>query len=311
MTITQLEYILAVNEIRHFGKASKACNVSQPTLSMQIQKLEDEIGIIIFDRSKNPIIPTDEGIAFIKQAKIVLAEFKKLNHVVDESINEFSGELKLAVIPTLSPYIVPLFANELAKSYPNLNLKVFELETEQIIEALDNDKMDVGLLVTPLHNDSLVERVLYYEPFKIYLSPNHSLYNKSEIKENEIDINDVWLLREGHCFRDQVLNLCSRQKTDGSKINFESGSIETLRKMALTTNGITILPLMAVQDLPTSQKKHVRDFSGKTPVREVSLVHARLFHKEKLINAVEQCIVKCLPPTILTHRKGAKVIEID
>jgi LysR family hydrogen peroxide-inducible transcriptional activator len=221
MTITQLEYILAVEQYRHFGKAAKSCSVTQPTLSMQLQKAEEELGIVLFDRSKNPILTTDEGLLIIDQARVVIREYKKIFSIIDTFKDEVRGDLRLGVIPTLAPYVIPLFAGAFVKHYPLVNLTIEEFKTEEIIELLSRDELDAGLLVTPLEGENFIERVLFHEPFSVFASKNHHLLNKSKIKGNDLDTGDVWLLNEGHCFRQQVLNLCKITKDVGSHDNLK------------------------------------------------------------------------------------------
>ena len=212
MTLTQLEYVLAVSKHQHFGRAAESCFVTQPTLSMQLQKLEDELQIIIFDRSKSPITATDEGKLIIEQAQRIIHEQKRMFALIDETKAELTGELKIAVIPTLAPYIIPMFIQSLVKSYPKLSIQIQEAKTEDIIEMLKKDEVDAGLLATPLHEKGIEERVLYYEPFYLFVSNKHPFYKKTKIKEEELDINEIWLLNKGNCFRDQVLNICGQVK---------------------------------------------------------------------------------------------------
>jgi LysR family hydrogen peroxide-inducible transcriptional activator len=314
MTITQLEYILAVDKFRHFGKAAKACAITQPTLSMQLQKAEDEMGVVIFDRSKNPIMITSDGEQIIEQARRVIREYKKIFSIIDANKEDVRGEFRLGVIPTLAPYVIPLFAGEFVKKYPHVNLTIEEFKTEDIIELLNKDEVDAGLLVTPLQGESFIERVLFHEPFYVFASHDHPILKKSKIKDKDLDVSDVWLLNEGHCFRQQVLNLCKISK-DGSihdNLKFESGNLETLKNMVLSSSGYTLLPELAVQNLSQADKKHVREFQNPVPTREVSLVHNRIFLKEKIITALEECIIERLPKELASlKRKNFEVISID
>jgi LysR family hydrogen peroxide-inducible transcriptional activator len=314
MTITQLEYILAVEKYKHFGKAAQACAVTQPTLSMQLQKVEEELGIIIFDRSKNPILTTLEGRQVVEQAKTVLREFKKIFSIVESSKNEIRGDFRLGVIPTLAPYVIPLFAANFVKKYPEVNLKIEEFKTEEMIELLGKDELDAGLLVTPLAGESFIERVLFHEPFFVFASKDHPLLKKTKLKDRDLDINDVWLLNEGHCFRQQVLNLCKLSKDFGhhGNLEFESGNLETLKNMVLNSAGYTLLPQLAVLNLSNENKKLVREFLGPVPTREVSLVHNRLFLKEKIITALEESIIEHLPKELSSlKKKDYEIISIS
>jgi LysR family hydrogen peroxide-inducible transcriptional activator len=313
MTLTQLEYVLAVNKHGHFGKAAESCFVTQPTLSMQLQKLEDELQVILFDRSKSPIQATDEGVAIVEQAKKIIYEQNKLFSIIDENKGEITGDFRLSVIPTLSPYIIPLFIQEFTEKYPKVNLMIKENKTEEIIELLKDDEIDAGILVTPLHEKTIIEKVLYYEPLHLFVSNKHPLSKKTKIKEEHLDINEIWLLNKGNCFRDQVLNICqNRDKSiDGSRINFESGNFETLKNMVLTGNGYTLLPDMAVKQLAPSQKKLIRSFQKPIPTREVSLVHSKQSVKTKILTVLEEEILGVIPEELMDfNQKQQEIIEI-
>ncbi len=309
MTLTQLEYVLAVDRNRHFGKAAKECHVTQPTLSMQLQKLEDELGIIIFDRSKSPIVPTLEGEAVIAQAKIVIKENRKIYEVIQAAQSNLSGTFRLAVIPTLAPYVIPLFAHTFSEKYPNINLIIEESKTEDIMKQLDSDEIDAGILVTPLHDDSIIERVLFYEPFYFFSREDHPLSKKKEVDQSDLNLDEIWLLNKGNCFRDQVLNICSETRGEvAGNLKFESGNFETLKNMVLSCSGYTILPHIAVEQMTAARKKLVRPFKAPIPTREVSLVHSRSFMKEKIIEAIQDEIVAAAPKELKTLK--GNIVEI-
>jgi LysR family hydrogen peroxide-inducible transcriptional activator len=296
MTLTQLSYIVAVAQHRHFGAAADACHITQPTLSMQIQKFEEEIGVVIFNRSQQPIRTTEIGEAIVAQARIVLAESQKIPDMISREINEISGPLSIGVIPTLSPYIIPLFIESLIKHHPKVQLSIEELQTGEMISRINSDSLDVGLLVTPLHNSQIVELPLFYEPFLVYVSPQHPLSKEKKIKETDLLLKDAWLLTEGHCFRDQVLNICgSRKNSPKGNLRFESGNLDTLRKMVDRGDGFTLLPWLAAQDLQPSAQKKIREFLAPVPIREVSMVHGTLFKKKAMIEAVFKEIQESLP----------------
>jgi LysR family hydrogen peroxide-inducible transcriptional activator len=317
MTLTQLEYVLGVNKYRHFGKAAKACFVTQPTLSMQIQKLEDELGIILFDRSKSPILPTAEGELIIEQAKTVIREQKRIIDLVQRARDELAGDFRLAVIPTLSTYILPLFLKSFVESYPKVNLIIDECKTEEIVALLAADEIDAGLLVTPLRDPSLIERVLYYEPFYLFVAPDHPLSKKKRIVEDDLRLAEIWLLNKGNCFRDQVLNICAEEEAGeaGQKarenIRFASGNLETLKNMVVTSSGYTILPHLAVGQLSAQHRKLVREFKPPVPTREVSLVYGRRVLRQRVIDAMEQEILRVLPRELRSlDRKDVEVVQI-
>ena len=315
MTLTQLEYVLAVNKFRHFGKAARSCFVTQPTLSMQLQKLEDELGVVIFDRSRSPILATSEGERIIDQARVIIREEKRLLDLVQQSKDELAGEFRLAVIPTLSTYILPLFLQDFVEKYPKIDLIIEETKTEEIVGMLKEDEMDAGLLVTPLNDDTLIERVLFYEPFYLFVAPEHPLAKRKKIREDDLDLKEIWLLNKGNCFRDQVLNICSESKEEnevGGNIRFESGNLETLKNMVLTSSGYTVLPHLAVSQLSAQKRKLVREFHPPVPTREVSLVHARSVLRQRVIDALEETILQRLPRALETiDPRDVEVIEIS
>lgn len=311
MTLQQLEYVLAVEKHRHFKKAAESCHVTQPTLSMQLQKLEEELEIVIFDRSKTPVLVTAEGELFIEQARVVHREYNRLVDVAKSGDTEVSGTFHLGVIPTLSPYVIPLFVEDFQRKFPKVDLSIDEMKTEDIVKALARDEIDGGLLVTPLGEDGLIEKVLYYENFQLFFNSDHKLLKKKKIKEGDLDPSEVWLLNEGHCFRSQVLKICGLKKNRRQSL-FESGSLETLRNMVMKTSGFTIIPEMALDGLPTGQKKLTREFCKPVPTREVSLVYSRTFYKEKIINALEETIISNLPKSVSSLKgKELQVVDIN
>lgn len=313
MTITQIEYALSVNKFRHFGHAAKACHVTQPTLSMQIQKLEEELGIVVFDRSKSPVLPTREGEIFLKQAAKAVFEFNRIKDVLSSAEAELSGEFKLAVIPTLAPYLTPYFIAPFAKKYPKVHLIIEEVKTEDILFGLSRDQFDAGLLVTPLNDDSLIERTLFYEPFYVYASMGHPLSKKKKLEEKDLTEDGLWLLNEGHCFRNQMMKVC-RFKGKGSgvaNVEFESGHLSTLQNLVEKGGGYTLLPELAAIDLSNDRKKLLRPFSQPVPTREVSIVHSRTFLKERIIVALEEEILAGLPDNLRSlKKKDIKIIDI-
>lgn len=312
MTLTQLEYVLAVAQYKHFGKAAESCFVTQPTLSMQIQKLEDLLQITLFDRSKNPISLTDEGKGVVAQARVIITEQKRLLSMVEEAKEGLSGEFKLAVIPTLSPYIIPLFIPLFIEKYPKVVLQVVENNTEEIIELLKNGDVDAGLLATPLSEKKIEERVLYYEPFYLFVNKQHHFSKKDKIKEDELNLDEIWLLNKGNCFRDQVLNICdhSKESEEKSSLQFESGNFETLKNMVLQSSGYTVLPHMCVEQLSTPHKKLVRSFTSPIPTREISIVTHTDCVKKKIASVIEDEILALIPDELRNiKKKDLQIIE--
>jgi Transcriptional regulator len=310
VSLVQLEYIVAVDTYRHFATAADKCFVTQPTLSMQIKKMEDELGVSIFDRTKQPIIPTDVGKEIIEQARTILREAKGIEAIVANHRKEIAGELRIGVIPSIAPYLLPLFMNTLASDHPNLSLKVSEMITDDIEKALKKDLIDVGILVTPLHNSAVKEEVLFYEEIMVYASAGHIFTEKSAIAVKELAAPDLWLLSSGHCFRSQVLNLCSYHDTHRHSLPFEyeSGSFETLVKMIDRNGGFTLLPELAISELEEKRKDRVRTFIDMVPLREVGLVYARSYAKRNLLDTLKAHIQKAVPEHMLSKERGT-IIE--
>jgi LysR family hydrogen peroxide-inducible transcriptional activator len=311
MTITQLEYIIAVDTYRHFSVAAEQCFITQPTLSMQIQKLEEDLGIKIFDRSKQPVIPTEIGEEIIKQARVIIHEVKMMHQSVKDRKGLVAGELRIGIIPTLAPYLLPLFLQSFLDKYPDIKIRVKEMTTEIIIEKLKAGRIDAGLLVTPLQDSSIIEYPLFYEELVAYVSKSNAAYKKNYVLADDIDLKELWLLEEGHCFRSQIVSLCELKKQNNiqSHFEYEAGSIETLRKMVEMNKGITILPELATIDFSLKQQNMIRHFKTPAPVREVSLVTHRNYVKKKLVDVLKEEVLASLPKKI-TLNKSNNVIKI-
>jgi len=309
MTITQLEYIIAVDTYKNFAEAARHCFVTQPTLSMQIKKIEEELDVLIFDRSKKPVLTTDIGLQIINQARITVQEAYRIKEVIQTQKDEIKGELKIGIIPTLSPYLLPLFITKFMQKYPEVNLVVEELLSDSIIDKLNNDILDVGILVTPIKTRSIIEIPLFYETFSVYMSTKHPLSNKSNIDFTELDINEMWLLKEGHCFRSQVINICGDTDLNSkNQLRFESGSLETLKRIVEKQYGYTLLPELATFDLSERRKKYVKHFKEPKPVREVSLIIHRSYMKRKLIELLQEEIQANIPESLKDKTRG-RLIE--
>lgn len=312
MNLQQLKYIIAVDELRHFGKAAEKCHVTQPTLSMMIQKLEEELGATLFDRSKQPVIPTEIGNEIIAQARRVLKEVSDIPDLVHQYKGRITGEIRIGIIPTLAPYLLPLFIQSFLEDYPEVELIVTELLTERIEEKLKAGTIDVGILVTPLHNKSLKEHPLFYEKFFAYVADSHPLFDKTYILAEDIDVNQLWLLEEGHCFRSQIANLCELKKAHmrHASFKYEAGSIETLKKFVEHNSGITILPELTTLDMPPESRTMLRSFAKPEPVREVSLVTHRSFLKKRLIDVLKNEIMDTVPDEIMRRGRPERIVEI-
>jgi len=298
-SLTQIEYVLAVQRHGHFGLAAQDCHVTQPTLSMQIHKLEEELGTVIFDRAKKPILLTERGARLVSQMRLVLTEARKIDEILlDEPGTVAHGELTVGIIPTLAPYLLPRLLPVVSKKFPGLELKILELQTEQILRSLEDDQIDVGLLATPLHAPNVHERTLYLEPFQLLCQKGHRLAKRARVNYAALEAHDLWLLQEGHCLRHQVLDICSLKKTKGPprQFQFESGSLETLKNLVSAYGGYTLLPALSTDHLlPNVQ---LVPFEAPVPAREIGLVSSRLHHKKALQDALAECVLESIPAAI-------------
>jgi len=310
ITLTQLEYIIAIDTHRNFARAADHCFVTQPTLSMQVKKLEGHFGIKIFDRQKQPLIPTDIGRRIIDQARIILSEAGRLDDMAKQYLGDISGELNIGIIPTLAPYLLPLFAGDFKRHYPLVNLKVEELITDQIAEKLKNDSLDVGIFVTPYNDPRILEEPLFYEEMLIYAQTGHPLLLQHNVKVIDVATPDIWLLSDGHCFRSQVINLCDLEPTNKHKLPFEleGGSIETLLRIINREGGFTIIPELAVNEMSESMLKNVIPFSDKKPLREISICYSRHFTKRRLIDKLAEEIKLTVPQEMKNRSRGELVL---
>ena len=291
MTITQLKYVLAVAEFKNFTNAAENCFVTQPTLSMQIQKLEDELNVIIFNRKKKPIELTIIGEKIIEQAKLIINESNRINDIVDQEKGFIGGEFKLAIIPTIMPTLLPYFLKNFLNKYKKVKLIIQELTTEQIIKKISDGHLDAGIAATPLENNNIKERPLYYEPFVGFVSPDHRLYKKEFISEQDLDINDILLLEDGHCFKNSIINLCqSSSNIDKIQFQLESGSIKTLIKLSKDGLGMTLIPYLHTLDLSEDDHKYLKQFNNTVPAREVSLIYHKSQLKMQMIEALKTTI---------------------
>ncbi|WP_296637248.1 hydrogen peroxide-inducible genes activator [Polaribacter sp.] len=291
MTFTQLKYVLSVAEYQNFTVAAEHSFVTQPTLSMQIQKLEDELNVQIFNRSKKPIELTDVGKKIVEQAKVVVDESNRILDIVHQQKGFIGGEFKLGIIPTIMPTLLPMFLNNFTKKYPKVKLIVEELTTEEIIRKLTDGHIDAAIAATPLENEAIKEKPLYYEPFVGLIPHNHRLFKNKFIEVNELEMEDILLLEDGHCFKDNILNLCRAHKIDNKKgFQLQSGSFDTLIKLSKEGLGMTLLPYLHTLDLNDSDKQFLREFKSPPPAREVSLIYHKSQLKMQLIEALKKTI---------------------
>lgn len=301
MTITQLQYVLAVAEYQNFTLAAEKCFVTQPTLSMQIQKIEEELGILIFDRTKKPIQLTEIGHKIVDQAKKIVNESGRIKDIVDQQKGFIGGEFRLGIIPTVMPTLLPMFLTNFIKKYPKVQLIIEELNTDEMIIRLINGHLDAAIAATPLSEEKIKEVVLYYEPFVAYIPENNSNYSKEDIGVSDLNPDDILLLRDGHCFRESVLNLCKIGTADNKKFRIESGSFETLIKLADEGLGTTLLPYLHTIDLKEKDKAKLRNFKEPKPAREISLIFLKTELKMHIIEALRNTIAGVIRGAVVFH----------
>jgi LysR family hydrogen peroxide-inducible transcriptional activator len=292
MTLQQLHYLVALDDHRHFVKAAEACFVTQPTLTMQLRKLEEDLDVELFDRRSQPVRPTEVGARVIAQARVLLREADQLQALVKELHTGISGTFRVGIIPTLAPYLLPLFLPRFATEHPDIRLVIDERKTSRILKSLRRGELDLGILVTPVDAGEFEEVALFQEPFLAYLPEGHALWRRKKLDLIDLQEQSMWVLGEGHCFREQALSLCDRPSSAGhDNVLYESGSIETLKQLVRNGSGMTLVPELSVEP----GDPHVRRFVAPEPVRQVSLVVRRPFVRRKLLEELARCIRTALP----------------
>ncbi|MBX2986996.1 MAG: LysR family transcriptional regulator [Bdellovibrionaceae bacterium] len=314
-SLVQLEYVVAVANMKHFGQAAKACCVSQPTLSLQIKKVEDQIGVEIFDRMKKPVIMTPEGEIFVRQARLLLREHRILRSLFEQRGNDVSGEFRLGVIPTLTNSLLPSFIHEFSELYPEVILKIDELQTSSILKALEEDRLDGALMATPLGVEGLHEEPLFYETFQVYAAKGHRLLKTKSCRLKDLDPSDLWLLQDGHCFKDQVVQLCpldAKSEAGLPRVQFQGGNLDTLLRLIKRGHGYTLLPSFMTHHMEENEiQAHVRKFQKPYPAREISLVTRRTQWKRKIAEAIKETIQQHLPKTLSREKnEDLNVLEL-
>jgi len=312
MTFTQLTYVVAVDMYRNFRKAAQHCCITQPTLSMQIQKLEEELEVTIFDRDRFPIEPTDIGKLVIEQARVVLQERDRIQDTINSQRNEIFGKISIGIIPTVAPYLLPLFLDRLLKNYPGLTVTLDELQTDEIIRKLEHHLLDIGIVAGPIAHPRLTESTLYYEPFVGYISRSHALFSRQHIQTSDLSLDGLWLLKEGHCFRDQILNLCNsepnRNTDEMPHLDFQGENLETLQKLVEKNIGMTLLPYLATLHLKdTSARALLKPFAPPVPTRKISLIHGKAPLRKRVIHAIQNEILSAVPQELL-HQENQVVV---
>lgn len=300
MTIQQLEYILAVDQFRHFARAAEYCRVTQPTLSAMIQKLEDELGVKLFDRTMQPVCPTQVGEKVIAQARIILAQASQVKDIINEEQCSLSGTFRLGVLPTIAPYLLPRFFPQLMEKYPELDIRVTEMKTQDIRQALHTGDIDAAILASMLEDTSLSEEILFYEQFFGYVSRKEPLFKHEVIRTSDITGERLWLLDEGHCFRDQLVRFCQMEAVKLHQMAYRLGSMETFMRMVESGKGITFIPELAVSQLSDEQKELVRPFAIPRPTRAIVLTTNKDFIRTSLLSVLKEEIRAAVPKEMLS-----------
>lgn len=308
MNIQQLEYILAVDQFRHFAKAAEHCRVTQPTLSMMIQKLEDELGVKLFDRNIQPVRPTPSGRKVIDQARIVLHQTALIKDIVNEEEQSLKGTFRLSVLPTIAPYLLPRFFQQLAEEHEDMDIRVLEMQTMPTITALINGDIDAAVIASHPIEQQLQGETLYYEEFFGYVSPKESIFKNELIRSSDLSGERLWLLDEGHCFRDQLMRFCQLEKVKVHQTAYRLGSMETFMRMVESGNGITFIPELAVLQLSEEQNKLVRPFAIPKPTREIVLITRKDFIRYTIGNILKEAIKKSVPKSMLTLKPNQKIV---
>lgn len=313
MNLQQLEYVMALAREKSFSRAAAACFVTQATLSMMIKKLETELGIVLFDRSKLPVSATPHGQILIDQTQRILVEAKLMQSKAAEIRGEVFGEVKIGIIPTLAPYLLPLFIQPFCAQFPELRVDIKDLITDDIIDQLKKGYLDIGLCATPLNEPGILEENLFYEEFLVYAASSEHLPNKRYVLPEHINPQHLWLLEEGHCMRNQLINICQLQEDHANKIQFHyrAGSIETLINLVDHCGGITIIPKLTTLGLSPEQKSHIRPFNTPRPVREISIVYHQNNPKFQLMKQMKSSIMKLISRTVPSNLKGLRIVDTD
>ncbi len=312
MNFQQLTYIIAIDRFRHFARAAEQCQVTQPTLSTMVNRLEEEVGVKIFDRSRSPVMPTETGKLLIAQAHRIKEEVEHMHRLAGEMSDQVEGELRLGVIPTVAPYLLPLFLQDLLERYQKLKVTINELTTNDIITQLKTNMIDAGILATPLGIESIREIPLYNEPFVVYRGKGLPEAKEGEVTPDDLDLDQLWLMEEGHCLRSQIARLCELKKMKSPKTNlvYEAGSIDSLKRLVDANHGITILPDLAIKDFCEDELKHIQYFKEPIPARQISIVTYRHHLKERIVDVLKEEIQKKVQP-LIDENKKLEILEIS
>ena len=294
MTIIQLEYLLAIANCGSFSKASELCFVTQPSLSMQIKNLEEELGVVLLDRSKKPVVPTQVGAIVVEKAREALLAYNNIKECVAELKGSVAGRIRLGVIPTIAPYLLPRFVHQFSEKYPRVELEIREMITADIVRAMDNDEIDAAIVAGGTCPERINELELFDDRFYAYVSPENHLSARTNLRIEDISPRELILLSEGHCLRDQVVELCGADHSEGLSYSFQSGSLETIMRLVDNTSMLTIVPEMTLPYIPTENKSRVKTLARGAASRKIVIAVRRTYAKETIINALRESIIESM-----------------
>jgi LysR family hydrogen peroxide-inducible transcriptional activator len=311
MTLKQLEYALSLHKLGSFGKVAKSIGVSQPAVSLQIQALEEELGIKLFERSNKQVIATSNGALFLEKASLLITESRQLEDFALSLSEEIQGEISIGVIPTLAPFLIPLFLDELNHKYPKLKISISEAITEEILQGVKEGIFHAGIISTPIQLKSNLNVVpVFYESFFLYVSDKHDLMKQEEINISDLDYDDIWLLREGNCFMDQVNNICATNLSKERRLSYESNNIDALRRIVEYKGGVTFLPELSSLMIPAEQEEMIKEISGRKKVREISMISLKSEVRQNLMGAVIDTIKACVPKSMLS-KENKEIVKTN
>ncbi len=308
MTLQQLEYIVAVDEHRHFVRAAQACGVTQSTLSSMISKLENEFDTPIFDRTTHPVSTTSLGKKIIAQARVVLFNASQIGEILTSEKEIDSGEVRIGIIPTVAPYVLPKLVRSMRSGYPRIDLHVNEAQTSLILELLSKAELDMAILATPLPESDFLEIPIYYEKFVAYFSPNSPYLEQESIESSSLSAEYMWILKEGHCLRGQTLEICG--DSSAAAAIYQAGSIATLVSIVDENGGYTIIPELHIQLLNPEQRTRVRHLVSPEPNREISIIVRKDFVRERMLNIIASEVKNIIPESMVDSRLKKFTIKL-
>ena len=304
MTLQQLEYIVALNKHRHFAKAADSCHVTQPTLSAMIQKLEDELKVRIFDRSSQPIKPTDIGAVIIRQAQQTIIEAERISDISAQYRHSKAGRINIGILPTIAPYLLPRFLPDFIDNNPDIDVHISEMKTSAAMAALQTGDIDAAIIADVGGQSGTIEHELFFEQFYAYVSRQSKLFEQDVVRTADLHNERLWLLDEGHCFRNQLLRFCQMEGAQQSRSSFSMSSIDTFMHIVENGRGITFVTELAVELLAAERRELVRRFALPSPTRRIVMLTNINYARTSLIESIVNAIRACVPPKMLVLRPG-------